>query len=199
MSHEIRPPRLAEALLSRVVGPGVVGRSIVGDAREEYAAHVRSGGFAPRLWYWLHTARLVGGYLITRGGEAEMGMLWKDLKFGARALARMPGSAVISVVVLAIGIGLCSFMFSIIYGIYFRGMPIPESDRLVAVFETRLEDDQLQRSVPLLDFLDFRERQQSFEGLLATRGGTVNIAGPDGPVRFQGAFVTANTFSLIGL
>jgi len=194
-----RPPRLAEALLAWVVGPGVVGRSIVGDAREEYAHHVRSGGFAPAAWFWLHTLRLVGGYMITRGGEAEMGMLWKDLKFGARAVMRMPGSAVTSVVVLAIGIGLCSFMFSIIYGIYFRGMPIPEADRLVAVFETRIEQDQLQRAVPLLDFIDFRERQRSFEGLLATRGGTVNLTGPDGPIRFQGTFVTANAFDLVGV
>ena len=45
----------------------------------------------------------------------------------------MPGSAAISVIVLAIGIELCTFMFSIIYGIYFRGMDIPGAERVFIV------------------------------------------------------------------
>jgi predicted permease len=126
-----------------------------------------------------------------------MNTLGKDLKFGARALMRMPGSALISVIVLAIGIGLCSFMFSLVYGIYFRGMDIPESDRFFVVFETNVERDQLSRSIPILDFIDFGERQRSFEGLLATRSGTVNLSGPESPMRFEGAFVTANAFSVL--
>ena len=126
-----------------------------------------------------------------------MGTVLNDLRFGARSLLRMPGSAAVAVVVLAIGIGLCSFMFSVIYGVYLRGMPIPEADRVVVVSETRVERNQLQRSVPIQNFADWRERQSSFEGLLGTYGGTVNVAGVDEPTRFQGAFVTANAFSLL--
>ena len=47
--------------------------------------------------------------------------------------------ALIAVVVLAIGIGLCGFMFSIIYGIYFRGLDIAEADRVFVVYETNVE------------------------------------------------------------
>jgi len=126
-----------------------------------------------------------------------MDAILKDLKFGARSLLRMPGSAAVAVVVLAIGIGLVSFMFSLIYGLYFRGMDIPEADRVVLVYETRVERDQLQRNVPIQNFFDWRERQTAFEGLFGTYSGTVNVAGDDEPTRFQGSFVTANSFRLL--
>lgn len=194
-----RPPRLAEALLGAVLPAGVVGDSILGDAREEFVEYTRRGGFAPRLWYWIHAARLAAGYAATRGRDVEMGTLLKDLKFGARSLARMPGSAAVAVIVLAIGIGLCSFMFSLIYGIYFRGLDIPDADRVVMVHETLLERNQTQRSVPIQNFVDWKERQNSFEALAGVTQGTINVAGSEEPIRFDGAFVTANMLSMIGV
>lgn len=126
-----------------------------------------------------------------------MGVLLKDLKFGARALSRMPGSAVISVVVLGIGIGLSSFMFSLIYGLYFRGLDIPEPDRVLLAVETNVEQGQMQRSVPVQNLVDWRERQTSFIGLSTNTTGTINVSGSEGPIRFQGAFVSANAFSVM--
>ena len=161
--------------------------------------YVRSGGVAPAAWYWMHAARLAGGYVITKGRDVEVGAILKDLKYGARSLLRMPGSAAVAVVVLAIGIGLCSFMFSLVYGIYFRGLPIPDADQVFLVYETRIERDQLQRNVPIQNFADWRERQTSFQALMATYGGTVNIAGSEEPTRFQGSFITANGLSMIGV
>lgn len=194
-----RPPRLAEALLRLVLPPGVVGDSILGDAHEEFIEYARRGGIAPDIWYWVHAVRLGFGYAVTRGRDVEMGTILKDLKYGARSLVRMPGSAAVAVVVLAIGIGLCSFMFSLIYGIYFRGMDIPDADRVVLVHETFLERNQTQRSVPIQNFVDWRERQTSFEGLAGVTEGTINVAGSEEPIRFDGAFVTANTLSMIGV
>lgn len=190
----LQPPALAEWLLRLVLPPGVVGDSIVGDAREEFAEYTRRGGVAPAVWYWLHAARLAGGYMITRGRDVEMGTVLKDLRFGARSLMRMPGSAAVAVVVLAIGIGLCSFMFSLVYGIYFRGMDLPDPEEVFVLNETLVERNQMGRAVPIQNFVDWRERQTSFEGLFALYGGTVNVAGVDEPVRFQGAFVSANAF-----
>jgi len=194
-----RPPLVAERMLRLVLPPGVVGDSIVGDAREELIEYVRNGGVAPAIWYWIHAARIAGGYVVTRGRDVEMGTILKDLRFGARSLLRMPGSAAVAVMVLGIGIGLCSFMFSLIYGLYFRGFDLPEADRVFLVYETNVEQNQLQRGVPIQNFADWRERQTSFTGLMGATTGTINVVGSDQPVRFQGAFVTANSFSLLGV
>lgn len=193
------PPRAAEWLLRLFLPPGLVGDSILGDAREEFAEYVRRGGRAPSVWYWIHVVRLAGGYVVTRGRDVEMGSILKDLRFGARSLMRMPGSAAVAVVVLAIGIGLCSFMFSLVYGIYFRGMSLPDAERVFVVYETRVERDQLQRNVPIQNFVDWRERQTSFEGLIGLYSGTVNVAGSESPIRFDGSFVTANAFEVLGV
>jgi hypothetical protein len=137
------------------------------------------------------------GALAVRLAVTGLARSRKDIKYGARSLLKMPGSAAIAVVVLAIGIGLCSFMFSIIYGVYFRGMDIPEAGRVFAIYETNVEQSQTQLNVPIQDFVDWRERQTSFEGLFGYRGGTVNLAGSEEPVRFAGSFVTANIFSIL--
>ncbi len=198
MNPHGRPPPSALRFLRMVVPRGVVGDSIVGDAHEEFVWYVRAGGRWPTAWFWLHTIRVAGGYIMTRGREVEMGTLWRDLKFGARSLGKMPGSAAVAVVVLAIGIGLSAFMFSLIYGVYFRGMDVPEADRIFVVYETNLEADQSQRNVPIQNFMDWRERQTSFEGLVGTYSGTVNVSdGGAEPQRFQGAFVTADAFPML--
>jgi putative ABC transport system permease protein len=128
-----------------------------------------------------------------------MGAMFKDLKFGARALMRMPGPAVISVAVLALGIGLCSFMFSIVYGLYFRGFGCPEDDLVLVVWKMNVERNQTSRSLSIQDPADFRERQAPVQELLGYRSGTVNIEGNEAPVRYQGSFVTANTVNLLGV
>lgn len=193
-----RPPRGALWLLRMVLPAGVVGDSIVGDAHEEYGEYVRRGGPAAELWFWAHAARIACGYLVTRGRDVEMGTLLKDLRFGARSLMRMPGSAAVAVVVLAIGIGLCSFMFSLVYGLYFRGMDVPDAHEVFVLNETNVEQGQFRRNIPIQNYADWQERQTSFDGLMANYGGTVNVAGGAGePVRYQGAFVTSNTFPLL--
>jgi len=188
------PPRVAERLLRSCLPPGTVGDSIVGDAREEYAEYVRSGGPLPRAWYWIHALSLGRAY----AGEVVVDALLKDLRFGARSLARDPGSAIVSVVILALGIGLSTFMFSLVYGVLVRGLDVPHADRIAVLVgvDTRQEGRNF-RSVPGQDFLDFQERLTSVEGLGAYYGRTVNLADEEGPERFSGAVVTANVFDVL--
>lgn len=122
----------------------------------------------------------------------------KDLGSAVRSLSKQPGSAAISALILALGIGLSTAMFSLVYGVLFRGLDVPESDRIavLARLDTRQgeEDD---RPMSGQDFLDFRERSRSFQGLLGYRGGTVNLADDEGAERYQGAWVTANAFDVL--
>jgi predicted permease len=129
--------------------------------------------------------------------EAVVGSLIKDLKFGARALAKKPGSAVVAILAFGLGIGLCTTMFSIIYGVFFRGLGVPEPDRIVLLMRTNPSEDVQRMGVTPHDLYDWREQQQSFEGLAGYYVGTVNITGPEGPERYRGGFVNANTFDLL--
>ena len=93
-----------------------------------------------------------------------MGTVFKDLKFGARALLKKPGSAVISVLVLALGIGLSTFMFSVVYGVFLRGLDTPQSEQLRTV--SRSDASQPQQglfSLPMHDYFDVLERQDALD------------------------------------
>jgi predicted permease len=123
----------------------------------------------------------------------------KDLVFGVRALRRMPGSALISVVVLALGIGLCSFMFSIIYGVFFRGIDVPDAHRVFVVHSTRPAEEQFSGEAPLRDFQEWRERQTTFSGMLGVSGGEVTLSDAGSAFRLETARVSANAFDVLGV
>ncbi|HLG04793.1 MAG TPA: ABC transporter permease, partial [Gemmatimonadales bacterium] len=123
--------------------------------------------------------------------------LWHDALLGIRGLRREPASAMITSFTLALGLGLCTTVFSLLYGVFFRGLPVPEPDRLTLIFRTNPSRQIEQAWVPLHDFHDWREQQTSFETLAYYSTGTVNLAGTEGPERFDGAFVSAGVFDAL--
>ena len=128
-----------------------------------------------------------------------MGSAIKDIVFGWRALAKHPGSAVLSVFAFGLGIGLCTTMFSLVYGVFARGPDIEDPDRVVMILRSNPSQDQTEMGVPQSDFYDWKEQQTSFTELAAFRTGTVNLTGTEGPERYDGSFVTAATFNLLGV
>ena len=57
--------------------------------------------------------------------------LMQDLRYALRTLRRAPAFALVAVLVLAIGIGATTAMFSLVDAMLVRGLPYPEADRLV--------------------------------------------------------------------
>lgn len=120
-----------------------------------------------------------------------------DLRLAFRTIAKQPGMALAAVVALALGIGLTTTMFSIVNGAVLRGLPFPESDRILhmAPFNIAEQDDVDTR---IHTFAEFRSRQRSFEQLGAFRFMAANVVGPDGiPERYRASQVTSNMFRLL--
>ncbi len=151
-------------------------------------------------WFEELKARVPGGgepLPLPRMTIDLMGVLFKDIKSGARALAKRPGSTALSIIAFALGIGLTTTMFSIVYGVFFRGLGVPEADRLYVVWRTNPSREIQRMGVPQHDFFDWRETQQSLEGLAYFSQGTMNVSGTEGTERYNGAFVSANVFGLL--
>ncbi|MDH3424029.1 MAG: ABC transporter permease, partial [Gemmatimonadota bacterium] len=122
-----------------------------------------------------------------------------DLKYAARGLLKSPGVAVIAVIALALGIGLTTVMFSIVYGALHRGLPFEGAERIMHLERSNPTEGIQSMGVPIHDYRDWRERQHSFEHLAAFYEGTVNIRGTERAERFEGAFMTANSFDALGV
>jgi predicted permease len=126
-----------------------------------------------------------------------MHSLVQDLRLGLRTLKKQPASAVITSVTLALGIGLCTTSFSLVYGVFFRGLNVPEASRLTLIHRTVPSRGIDFMGVNQHDLYDWRAQQTSFDGLATFETGTVNLSGLEGPERYDGAFVSANVFDLL--
>ena len=120
-----------------------------------------------------------------------------DLRYGLRMIAKRPGTSAIAVVALALGIGLTTTMFSIIQGVILRGLPFPESDRIISVVRSPVKAPG-RETPPLHDFVDWRERQKVFESLAGYTEIPATIATDTGfPERRRAARMTPNTLSVL--
>lgn len=126
-----------------------------------------------------------------------MNGLARDARSGIRRLARTPGQTLAAVMALALGIGLSTAVFSMTWGIVVRGLPFEEPEELLHLESDNLSQNQESLGIYLQDFLEWRRRQTSFEGLAAFHVETVNLSGDSHPERVEGAYVSANAFDLL--
>ena len=122
-----------------------------------------------------------------------------DFSYALRQLLRHRGFALAAVFTLGLGISLVATQFSLIDGLFLRGMPFPNADRLVHVSRTAEAGSGSWWTQDIDIFRAQVEQQQSFEALGAISFGNYNmVAQGDLPKRLQGAAVTDGYFQALG-
>jgi len=116
-----------------------------------------------------------------------------------RRLARAPMFAVITLITLAIGIGANTAIFSVLNGVLLKPLPYPDSDRLVAVWETsRLQGMETLNASPSTYFT-FREENRTFQDIGVWRNDSVNITGTGEPEQIDALAVTDGVLPILGV
>lgn len=129
-----------------------------------------------------------------------MDHLIKDLRVAFRALVKKPALSVTAVLALSLGIGLTTAMFSIVRGTILRGLPFDDPQEIMALSRHNPLEGDINLLALIHDFVDWRERQTTFEGLAASQVQNFNLSGGEGrPEQFTGAYVTPNTFGVLGV
>jgi putative ABC transport system permease protein len=124
--------------------------------------------------------------------------IWRDLRYAARSLRRAPGFTAVAVVVLAVGIGANSAMFSLVDAALLRPLPFTQPDRLVMLWERSPRFPH--NRVSPLNFLDWSEQQQAFSSIAAIAGGGRTLTGSGGEAeRIPGQAVTWQFFDVLGI
>ena len=125
--------------------------------------------------------------------------LWQDLRYGGRMLAKNPGFTAVAVVSLGVGVGANCAMFSFADGLLLRPLPVPRPSEVITLGSTTLNEpsDTLTASYP--DYVDVRDRSQTFDGLAAFTNVTAGFASQSGalPHMRLGKLVTGNFFSVL--
>ena len=123
----------------------------------------------------------------------------RTLKQTARALGRSRGLTLLAVLTLALGIGSTTFMFSIVHGALYRGLPFPDGDEIHRIYRADRAEGWDRGSMEYRDYLALREDQTSFESLAAGYSGTVNVSTGERAIRLDGSFLTSNAFQILGV
>src|ERR1044072_9578521 len=125
-----------------------------------------------------------------------METLFKDIRYGIRSLLKRPGFTSIAVLSLALGIGACTAIFSVVDGVLLRSLPYPEADRLVELREVSVRNGRM--AFADANFRDLRARSRTLAGVAEYSGGLETITGGNEPTRANPFRVSADFFCVIG-
>jgi len=122
-----------------------------------------------------------------------------DLRYVLRTLGKSPGFTAIALAIVAIGIGAATAMFSTVDTLVLRPVALPEPDRLVGVYETNLERNLPFFSVSVPNYVDWKNRAQSWQSLAAFGWRAMNLTGEGEPELVQVKTITANFLPTLGI
>jgi putative ABC transport system permease protein len=127
--------------------------------------------------------------------------LWADIRYACRQLRNAPGFAVASILVLSLGIGASTAIFSAIKPILIDPLPYPNAGRIMMLWETRGNDAPAFNTFGT--FHGMAERNRSFESMAVMRLWQPVLAATasrtDHPERFTGQRVSAAFFRTLGV
>jgi putative ABC transport system permease protein len=127
-----------------------------------------------------------------------MATFWSDVRFAARSLRKAPAFTSLAILVLAVGIGTTSAIFSLIDTTLIRPLPFADPDRLVMLWEH--PPSYARNRVAPLNFLDWSEQNHVFASMAAIAGGGRVLTGTTGTAeRLAGQSVTTAFFDVLGI
>ena len=117
-------------------------------------------------------------------------------RYAVRTLLKSPGFAAATILVLALGIGANTAIFSVLNTVLLRPLPYPRADQIMTLAETFKGNGPVQ--VSGLDFKDWRSRATAFQSMAAYEWEPVNFSGGKEPEQVIGAGVGRGFFSVMG-
>ena len=103
-----------------------------------------------------------------------------DLRYGLRMLRKHAGFSTIAIVVMALGIGANTAIFSVADALLWKPLPLPEVDRLV-LFGERTRGYQSINPLSPADFFDLQAQATTLERVAFSQFANVNISGEGEP------------------
>ena len=115
--------------------------------------------------------------------------LWDDARYSARALAHVPAFTISAALVLALGIGTSTAVFSAVDAVLLAHLPCPHDEQLVRIYEQNSPTNRWTLSV--VDYQAIEQYARSFSAVGMIRGGDVAVAAGGEAERLTAGYITA--------
>ncbi|MBL8227753.1 MAG: ABC transporter permease [Bryobacterales bacterium] len=126
--------------------------------------------------------------------------VWRDTRLGLRSLRRHPVFAIATVLTLALGIGANTLVFTLLYGLILRGLPVAAPERLARISVSMPDQPSSRLGLPYPMLRVLARESSSLEDVSGWATSNVAIKDAEGALRQeQAGLVTGNGFRLLGL
>ena len=122
---------------------------------------------------------------------------WQDFRYAMRQLRKNPGFALTGILILALGIGATTAIFSAVNPILFEPLPYPQAGRILSISDFGSNGSRL--DVTFGTYHELAERSRSFEALAVMRPWQPTMTGRAEPERLDGQRVGASYFRVLGV
>ncbi|HTX65335.1 MAG TPA: ABC transporter permease [Opitutaceae bacterium] len=141
---------------------------------------------------------------VKETARAQRGWVWleqtgRDFRYALRSLRRAPGFTAVAGLLLALGIGGNTIVFSLVNGLFLRPLPFPGADRLVDIDVAAPQWNLRYAGINYDDFAAWREQNRTFAGMAHWRGSEFNVATENRRERLPGQRVTHDLADVFGL
>jgi putative ABC transport system permease protein len=125
----------------------------------------------------------------------------QDIKYGLRVLRKSPGFSVVAVLVLALGIGANTAIFSVVNAVLLRPLPFDDPSGIVHVWHVpppKQFPGMTRFSVSAANYVDWRQQNHVFEHMAIYSGASMNLTGNGKPEYVRAVAVSSDFFSVLG-
>ncbi len=132
-------------------------------------------------------------------GMTFLDMVRQDARFGWRTLRRSPGYTSAAVLILALGIGANTAMFSVLHGVLLEPLPFTHGDRLVLLQHTATTSRFPQVGVSIPELNVYRQRASTVRDLVEFHAMSFTLLNQGEPDRVDTGVVSSNFFDMLGI
>ncbi len=125
---------------------------------------------------------------------------WRDMGLALRSLGRSYGFTSVVVLMLAVGVGASTAVFTVVESVLLRPLPFPEAERLAVVWQNDRATGTVRERASTADFFDYVERSRTFAELAMYGTGTAVLTRPSGDaLQLRTAVVSPNLLVVLGV
>jgi putative ABC transport system permease protein len=133
---------------------------------------------------------------------AHVSKLVRNVKFALRQLAKSPGFTIIAVLILALGIGANTAIFSVVHAVLLEPLPFQDPDRLVQIWHVPPQSSfpgMTRFAVSAANYLDWEKQNDVFERMSLYHFGSYDLIGSGKPESIRAGVVSSGFFSVLGV